>query len=139
MLSDVRHKMKKKLRYIAGLTVVSLVALFAAIGFWPQRIQVVGSAVAHSRDLTLAIWKDGGFEETAILPDGRVTVGRGAWRAPWASNLRGFAIYDDKTMYWEGVVRPPVVGDVEIALGEGRPRTNEANKTDMATPGKPSD
>ena len=124
--------MKIRFRYIALLFSSATLAWVVVMKYWPQQVRVLGEA-ANNHDLKLAIWQNGGFEEVAFTPNGKAAVGKGAWRAPWQERGTVIAVYDNKTMYWEGGIKLPVLGCVSITLSEGRPRENSANTTGEQT------
>lgn len=78
--------------------------------------------MANARDLRLGIIKDSGPVEVEVDSDGYFTVGTGVWRAPWQNDLRIVAVYDSDTMFWEGLVKVPVVGGIELPLTDGYPK-----------------
>ncbi len=136
--------MKKIVLWLAAtLFVATLVTIIS----WPREIRIIPNAGQTTDGLYVMIFRNSNWERFPIQNDDRVKIGRGVWRVP----TMGLCVADREKMYWEGPVFAGLFEGIEIRLNSGRTLSErevkgifgdefkKQNKSEMATPRKPSD
>jgi hypothetical protein len=104
-----------------------IVSAFAAIALsvvivttWPRSVRLIGTDKTSPVGLTVSIARSNTWDNSITDQNGIAGFGRGAWRLPWDSGMKIIAVYDDKNVYWEGVVKPELIGSIPVQLNDGR-------------------